>query len=263
MDRNRVLKDFQHMCSIYSFPLEVDPQAWSIRPTRDNKWKEWVCKVSYALYIAHVLYKIFRLINIFLFLRGTPLHQIIIHAVLAVSGIMFAFWHHWLYYKHVDVNAAYMTMTLTGNAAGGTEEKKLKRKHRQILVLEAPPNIILNTGRIILPVHENEDQRLFRRLSKYSLQDLIAIFMPYVVFSGVLLILACFIHDPTMQLLLYSALPDRQKNWMSFLFCFAEEMRFLLMAVGSAVPAWQVQVIAFNLINKNLQLLLESLSTET
>ena len=86
--------------------------------------------------------------------------------------------------------------------------------------------------------------------------------MHYIVLVAVGMMGACFVYDPTMKLLLYSALPDNQKNWHSFLLCFVEEMRFIFIYKGLAIPAWQLQVIAFDLINKNLELLLESLEKD-
>ena len=56
-----------------------------------------------------------------------------------------------------------------------------------------------------------------------------------------------------MKLLLYAALPECYQNWLSFGICFVEEMRFLLFVVGIAVPACQLQLIAFQDVNKALE----------
>ena len=69
---------------------------------------------------------------------------------------------------------------------------------------------------------------------------------------------ASFIYDPTMRCLLYSALPECLKNRLSFWICFAEEMRFLLMFAGIFVPTWQLQVIAFDLVNSRLNLIVDA-----
>ena len=66
------------------------------------------------------------------------------------------------------------------------------------------------------------------------------------------LIGACFIYDREMKFLLYSALPENGKNWLSFCICWLEEMRMLFVAVGIAVPTMQLQVIAFDLLNVSL-----------
>ena len=83
-----------------------------------------------------------------------------------------------------------------------------------------------------------------------------------MVAFAVALILACFIYDPTMQLLLYSGLPTEHQNWLSFAVCFVEEMRFIFTFQGIAIPVFQVQVISFDLINQTLQLLLDSLEDD-
>ena len=118
-DRYSVLTSFRHVCNFNQFPMEVTPHIWDVRPGRDKKWKLWACKVSYALFVAHASYKFFRLLNIFFFLHGVPLHQVIIHGVLAADGITFVFWHYSLYYTNADLNAVYVRMTLAGNISGG------------------------------------------------------------------------------------------------------------------------------------------------
>ena len=118
-------------------------------------------------------------------------------------------------------------------------------------------------GAIQMPAHEDENLGLLKRLPKCSLQDLIAIGIHYPIILLITLILVCYLYDPTMQMLLYSALPTQQKNWLSFSIFFVEEARFLFMMQGVAVPVFQVQVISFDLINKTFQLLLESLENNT
>ena len=92
-----------------------------------------------------------------------------------------------------------------------------------------------------------------RRYVGRSLQELIAISLPAVSLITITAIGACFIYDPEMKLLLYSALPENCKNWLSFLVCWVEEMRMLCMGVGIASPLLQLQVIAFDLLNVSLE----------
>ena len=56
-----------------------------------------------------------------------------------------------------------------------------------------------------------------------------------------------------MKLLLYSVLPEQCKNWLCFWICWVEEVLMLSMGVGIAVPALQLQVIAFDLLNVSLE----------
>ena len=106
----------------------------------------------------------------------------------------------------------------------------------------------------------DSSQPWFRRLSALSLQDLIALHIPYMVTALIVVIGACFINEHTMQLRPYSAVPDKIRNWIAFMICFMEEMRFLIMIPGTAGPAWQLQVISFGLIERNLKFMGESLS---
>ena len=94
---------------------------------------------------------------------------------------------------------------------------------------------------------------MLERLREYTLQDLIALGLPYMVLSCIPLIGVCFIIDPTMKVLLYSALPEGFKNDYSFWICFLEEMRFLLVCAGMCVPTWQLQVISFELVSTSLE----------
>ena len=92
-----------------------------------------------------------------------------------------------------------------------------------------------------------------RRVLRSPLQDLIAIWLPYMVLLAVVMIGACYLYYPTMRLLLYSALPPSYQNWWIFTILWMEEMRLLILALGTVVPVWQLQIIAFNLIHSSLQ----------
>ena len=93
---------------------------------------------------------------------------------------------------------------------------------------------------------------------QFSLQDLIAIFMPYMVLLAVPVISSSFIYDPTLRLLLYAVLPESFKTWPWFGLCFIEEVHLLTMFVSIATPAWQLQVISFDLVNKSLETIIAS-----
>ena len=98
-----------------------------------------------------------------------------------------------------------------------------------------------------------------RRLLGSSLQDFIAIGMPYLVLLAAGMIGACIIYDPTMKLLLYSALPERYQNWLSFGILWVEELRLMIFGSGIGVPVWQLQIIAFDTVNNNLQAMMDSM----
>ena len=69
-----------------------------------------------------------------------------------------------------------------------------------------------------------------------------------VVFIG-----ACYVYDPTLRLLLFSALPDTYQSWFTFIMCFVVEMHLLLMFYGVGVVVLQIQVISFDMVSANLK----------
>ena len=69
-------------------------------------------------------------------------------------------------------------------------------------------------------------------------------------------IVACFIYDPTMNLLLNAGLPENYQTWLSFSVCLLEEIHFLSIIVGLAIPTLQLQIIAFQDVDKALQALI-------
>ena len=78
-----------------------------------------------------------------------------------------------------------------------------------------------------------------------------------VIMLGVA-ISACYIYDPSLKLLLYSGLPASYKNPVTFWICMVEEVRFFVIAAGLAIT-WQMQVIAFDLVNSKLAEIIEKL----
>ena len=109
------------------------------------------------------------------------------------------------------------------------------------------------TGKI-----ENEAKRWLERVLECSFQDLLAIWLPYMVLCAASIVTTCTIYDPTMKLLLYAALPENCQTWLSFVICLVQEMRVLLMCIGLAVPTWQIQIIAFQYADKALHDLADS-----
>ena len=65
-------------------------------------------------------------------------------------------------------------------------------------------------------------------------------------------VFACFTYYHTMGFLLFTAVPERHKNWLWFIICFAEEVRYVLMLVAIVVPTFQFHVTALDLISSNL-----------
>ena len=70
---------------------------------------------------------------------------------------------------------------------------------------------------------------------------------------AIMLVGICAVNDPTMKMLLYDALPKSYQNGVTFWLCYMEEIRLLAMIVAVNVPAWQCQVIAFDLVNHDVE----------
>ena len=100
---------------------------------------------------------------------------------------------------------------------------------------------------------------MVHRLGEYSLQDALAVCLPYVAACTDVLLLAALLYDPTMRLLLHSAVPDNYRTCWIFGLCFAQDMRQLFFCVGNLVSAWQLQVTAFEVISYSLEEIMESL----
>ena len=98
-----------------------------------------------------------------------------------------------------------------------------------------------------------DDVRLVRYLRERTLQDHIVLAMPYMVQIAAITVVACVVYDPSMKLLLYSAIPEQCQNWLSFLICLTEELRLLCMYAVLVVPTWQIQVMSFDLLNRELE----------
>ena len=118
-ERQAVLKWFRRFCTVDLFPVQVDIKGWKVQPGCSTRARSWASKASYALYLAHSLYKVLSLVYTLLFLRGVPLHQMIIHGVMASAAVNYGLWYFILYVKYVDENAAVLRMTLTGAITGG------------------------------------------------------------------------------------------------------------------------------------------------
>ena len=120
-ERHEVLKWYRHFSTINVFPMQVEVNGWKVWPGTTTKLRSWVSKAWYVLYVAHSLCKVLSLLCTLLFVRGIPLHQMIIHGVMAGATAVYGFWYYILYVKYPDVNAALIRMTLAGTIAGGSK----------------------------------------------------------------------------------------------------------------------------------------------
>ena len=96
-------------------------------------------------------------------------------------------------------------------------------------------------------------QGWYIRLREYSLQDLIALSVPYMIILLVVAIGTCYISDPSMPVLLYSGLPKSYQSWLTFVVLFVQEMRLLLTLGSVFTPVIQLQVLSFDAVIAHLE----------
>ena len=249
-ERAQVVKVLHYFCSFHLFPVRVDTERWELCPGAGALWRTLACSISYGLFVANTSYKVGSLLYVLFLTEGTPLHQIMIHGILAVGFLMIAFWYYVLFIKHADVNAQFVRTTLTCEI--GKDSRGYPMKFTQFTLIDFTLSChILGTQPTILDVPEATQQH--HSLRQRSLQDLIAIWMPHMVLMAAVTVGACYLYDPTMKQLLYSALPESYKNWVSFGILWTEEVRLTLFATGLAIPVWQVQILAFDLATEKLR----------
>ena len=122
-ERAQVIKVLQCSGNWNFFPIQVDTEHWELRPGAGTRWRTLCCSVFYGLFVANTGYKVSSLLYAILFIRDTPLHQMMIHGIAAVAFLMITFWYYVLFVKHADVHAKVFRMTLTGNIGEGTKGK--------------------------------------------------------------------------------------------------------------------------------------------
>ena len=74
-----------------------------------------------------------------------------------------------------------------------------------------------------------------------------------MIILAVVLITVAFVYDPTLTVFPYSMLPQSYKKWPWFLVCLSEEVRSMIITAAISVPVFQIQVIAFEVVNTSLQ----------
>ena len=234
-EREKILHFLRYCYRLNLCPTEVDTQAWKLRPGMRTRRKAFICSASYGFFLLHVLYKVLSLVHSVLILTGIPLPQILIHAMIAVVGLMAAFFHWVIHLKFAHVNTSFVRITLTGSLTGEQS---------------------------IAGSQAGNDLSWLLRLREHSVQDLIAIYLPHITITTAAVIGGCYLYDPSMKILLYSALAEKYQNWLSYGICFVEEIRFLARLLGTVVTAWQIQLLAFELVTNELDASVQSLKTQ-
>ena len=126
-ERQRVAISTSHFISISLLPATLDVKNWEFTPGCVTKVKSWACKISYATFVLHALFKIWRLIYELLILQSTiPLHQVIIHLALAADAVVTMFWYYVLFIKYPDVYLGTMKTSLSGSLGQGNQSFTFK-----------------------------------------------------------------------------------------------------------------------------------------
>ena len=118
-ERHRILLSLHYSHQLSLYPARIDTKTWKLHARSVSKWKARLCRLNYGSFLAHVLYKSLALVYSLLVLTGIPLHQILIHAVFVVFGLMIGYFHLVLHFQNGQENALFVRMTLTGDLAGG------------------------------------------------------------------------------------------------------------------------------------------------
>ena len=237
-----------YFCKAGLLPLQVNVDSWEIRPEAKSLWKKWTCHVSFGVLLLNTLYKNGSLVYEFVFAQDTPLHQTVIHMVLAGASAMMSFSYYIQHVRFPGTFVKFAGMTLKANVTGSKHTLELCSSNRfdflcryNILNTESMPSL-----------EKMEGKRWIHRLMERSPQDLIALGLPYMFIISILIISVSFAYDPTMKLLLYALVPETWKTWPWVWGCFTVEFHFFVMFAPIACPTWQLQVISFELINMNL-----------
>ena len=111
-ERFEVLRMIRFWCKVGLFPIKVNLATWELLPVR----AKWRCHFWFFLLALHALYK---LVGLAYWLKvGIPLHQAVVHAVLAIAAPVYSYWYYVLYIKYPHLFGVYLNMTLTGNKGG-------------------------------------------------------------------------------------------------------------------------------------------------
>ena len=119
-ERQQVLKFYRLVSTVVLFPVSVDPKTWEIRSGCRSKWAFLACAVSFSLFGAHAVYKCLSLLHAFDLYPTIPLYKMVLHAQLAISAVIFAFWYYILHVRDGCLNSQLARLILTVGITEGT-----------------------------------------------------------------------------------------------------------------------------------------------
>lgn len=94
--------------------------------------------------------------------------------------------------------------------------------------------------------------------TRYSLQNLVALYAPHMAMAGALSHFPCYLYDPTMKGLLYSALPTHCQTPARFSVCLLAEAHYMVYVVSVASPVFQLHIVICDAITQGLKMLTQS-----
>ena len=94
---------------------------------------------------------------------------------------------------------------------------------------------------------------LLRRLRSFSLQELIALVLPYVVEFGILDVALLYIVFPDMKILLYCCLPSRVQHVLLFFMMLIPEVLMLSFTLSVAIMVLTIQMMCFEKVTGELE----------
>ena len=118
-ERQQVLKFYRLVSIVGLFPVSVDPEKWEIRSGYGSKWKFFACTVSISLFGAHAAYKCASLLYAFNLYPAVPLYKLVIHAILAIAALIFAFWYYIMHVKDGHLSSQFAVLILTAGITEG------------------------------------------------------------------------------------------------------------------------------------------------
>ena len=117
-ERHHVLKFFRYFSKLGVFPLQVNVGCWEIHSGFKSTWKKLACRATLGMFLAQTLYKNLSLAHVVAFGRDIPLHQMIIHMIIAAASVLMAFWYYVLHVQYRGAYAAFARVTLTATVTG-------------------------------------------------------------------------------------------------------------------------------------------------
>ena len=114
-ERFKVLKFLRIQSIVGPLPIHVDLESWTVHAP--SLIKKYFCSVSYVLVLLHILYKNGSFYAYF-FVPHVQLHQLMIHAVLALSTVLCSVFFYVAYIKDPRLFAAFASLTLRGKTGG-------------------------------------------------------------------------------------------------------------------------------------------------